>query len=120
MTVSQSPPAGPGRKITAARPTGRGRVMVVDDDRDMLAVLKKVLARKCGCALALAESAEVALELLGTFRPDVVLTDIRMAGLDGLSLLEEIKKTRQRGVGHCDDRLRHRGAGGSGPQGRGL
>ncbi|NIA05405.1 MAG: response regulator [Proteobacteria bacterium] len=66
--------------------------MVVDDDRDMLAVLKKVIARKCGCALALAESAEVALELLGTFRPDVVLTDIRMEGLDGLSLLEEIKK----------------------------
>ncbi|HDO31223.1 MAG TPA: sigma-54-dependent Fis family transcriptional regulator, partial [Desulfobacteraceae bacterium] len=92
MTVSQSPPAGSGPETIVARTAGRGRVMVVDDDRDMLAVLKKVLARKCGCALALAESAEAALELLDTFRPDVVLTDIKMAGLDGLTLLEEIKK----------------------------
>lgn len=92
MAVSQCPPAGSGPEITAVRPADRGRVMVVDDDRDMLMVLKKILARKCGCTLALAESAEAALELLDTFRPDVVLTDIKMAGLDGLTLLEEIKK----------------------------
>ncbi|ANS76580.1 hypothetical protein AWM70_20005 [Paenibacillus yonginensis] len=39
-----------------------------------------------------AESAEEALERLLTERPDIVLTDIRMAGMDGIQLAKEIRE----------------------------
>lgn len=41
-----------------------------------------------------AESAELALELLEQQRPDLILLDIQLPGMDGLSFLRLIKKNR--------------------------
>ena len=69
--------------------TGR-KALLVDDERDMLTLLAKVLTKKCGCAVTTATSAEEALALVRTDPPEVVLTDIKMPGMDGLELLRQL------------------------------
>jgi DNA-binding NtrC family response regulator len=66
------------------------KVLIVDDERDMLNMLAKVLVKKCGCTVVTAGSAEEALELMHTELLDVVLTDIKMPGMDGLEFFRQI------------------------------
>ncbi|MDG4475784.1 sigma-54-dependent transcriptional regulator [Thiovibrio frasassiensis] len=67
-------------------------VLIVDDDLDMLAMLERVVRKKCRCEVKTAPSGEKAWEILQEWHPDLVLTDIKMPGLDGLTLLKNIKK----------------------------
>ena len=67
-------------------------VLVVDDDPDLL----KLLALRLGAAgygVQTAESGERALAALAVTRPDVVVTDLKMGGMDGLALFEAIQRT---------------------------
>ena len=66
------------------------RLLIVDDEQDLLNLLKKVLAKKCGCDVALTSSSLEAVELVKSWEPDVVLTDIIMPDMDGLQLLQSI------------------------------
>ncbi len=66
------------------------RLLIVDDEQDLLDLLKKVLAKKCGCDVALTSSSLEAVELVRSWEPDVVLTDIIMPDMDGLQLLQSI------------------------------
>lgn len=70
----------------------RPRVLIVDDDTDMLAMLRLAVKRKCDCEVKTAESGELAWELLESWQPEVILTDIKMPGLDGLTLLHKVKE----------------------------
>ncbi|MBW6520149.1 MAG: sigma-54 dependent transcriptional regulator [Desulfoarculaceae bacterium] len=66
------------------------RLLIVDDEQDLLNLLKKVLSKKCDCDIALTTSSLEALELVKNWQPDVVLTDILMPDMDGLQLLQSI------------------------------
>jgi len=66
------------------------RVLIVDDEEDILTLLKKILSRKCRCDISLATSGFKALEIVKSWHPDVVLTDIKMPDLNGLDLLKKI------------------------------
>ncbi len=66
------------------------KVLVVDDERDMLNLLTKLISKKCGCSVQAAESAHEALLIAETWVPDVVLTDIKMPGIDGLEFLRKL------------------------------
>ena len=66
------------------------RLLIVDDEQDLLNLLKKVLSKKCDCEVALAASSLKAVELVRSWEPDVVLTDIIMPDMDGLQLLQSI------------------------------
>lgn len=68
-----------------------GMVWVVDDDRSIRFVLRKALERAEIPSRAF-ERAEDVLEALREERPDVLVSDIRMPGMDGTSLLEEVKR----------------------------
>lgn len=68
-----------------------GMVWVVDDDRSIRFVLRKALER-AGIPSRAFERAEDVFEALREERPDVLVSDIRMPGMDGTSLLEEVKR----------------------------
>jgi DNA-binding NtrC family response regulator len=72
--------------------TSRKLVMIVDDEPDMLSMLRLVIEKKCACDVISAPSGLVALEQLQEYRPDVILSDIKMPNLDGLELLKKIQK----------------------------
>ena len=65
------------------------KVLIVDDERDMLTLLAKVLTKKGGCAVTQATSAEEALVRMQADPPEVVVTDIKMPGMDGLAFLRQ-------------------------------
>src|SRR6185295_10190549 len=66
------------------------RVLVVDDDPSVRDALSRALADTF--ELRVAPSAEVALGAYASFAPDVVLTDVRMPGIDGLELLRLLRE----------------------------
>lgn len=68
----------------------KSKILVVDDQVDMLVMLRKVISRKCDGAVRIAESAEKALDIVESWHPDVVLTDIKMAGMDGMEFLRRL------------------------------
>ncbi len=70
----------------------RQKVLIVDDEIDMATMLEKIIRRRCDCDTRLADSAEAALDLLRGWHPDVILTDVRMSGMDGMSLLRRVKE----------------------------
>lgn len=67
------------------------KILVVDDDKNSLSGLVRLLERE-GYEASGAISAYEALALLDNQRFDIVLTDMKLPGMGGLSLLEEIKK----------------------------
>jgi two-component system nitrogen regulation response regulator GlnG len=69
------------------------RVWLVDDDASIRWVLERAL-RNGGMTPRTFEAAEPALEALRRDAPDVLITDIRMPGQSGLSLLRRIRDTR--------------------------
>jgi DNA-binding NtrC family response regulator len=70
----------------------KDRLLIVDDEPDMLQLLKRSLEPDLGCDLLTAPSGEAALRILAAGRVDLVLADIKMPGMDGLELLDLIKR----------------------------
>jgi len=66
------------------------RIMVVDDDPDHLRVVSAIL-EESGFEVGRAEDAEQALSRIHEFQPALVLTDLRLPGMDGVQLLERIQ-----------------------------
>ncbi|MEY4508936.1 MAG: hypothetical protein RLZZ450_1058, partial [Pseudomonadota bacterium] len=66
----------------------KGRVLVVDDEVDALSALAELL-QEDGFVTETAEDGQRALDMLESFDPDVVLTDLKMPVLDGLGLIEQ-------------------------------
>ena len=67
------------------------RILLVDDDRDLLQLIALRL-RAAGYAVRTAESGEAALASLAAERPDLVISDLRMQGMDGLALFDAIRR----------------------------
>lgn len=66
------------------------RVLVVDDQLDMRTMLGKLITKKNVCEVQLADSADTALEIVRDWKPDVVLSDIKMPGMDGLEFQRQL------------------------------
>jgi CheY-like chemotaxis protein len=95
------------------------RVLVVDDNEDAANSLAMILKLN-GHETASVYTAASALERAAAFRPDVVLLDIGLPGMDGYEVaqkmrelpgLRDIRLVAVTGYGRSDDRLRARDAG---------
>jgi DNA-binding NtrC family response regulator len=64
----------------------RGRVLIVDDEANARSALSEIL-NEMGYSTETAADGFKALGKMGEFQPDVVLTDLKMPGLDGIGLL---------------------------------
>ncbi|RKY67111.1 MAG: hypothetical protein DRQ08_01075, partial [Candidatus Latescibacterota bacterium] len=69
----------------------QGRILVVDDDPLMLDFLKEALLRQ-GYKVDTAEDGEEALRKVEEKGYDLVITDVRMPGVDGMTVLESVKR----------------------------
>ena len=74
----------------------KGKILLVDDDPGLLRLLS-IRLRAEGYEIEAVESAAKALAALNRFRPDLVITDLRMDKMDGLGLLSELQ-TRSPGL----------------------
>ena len=66
------------------------RILVVDDEENVLVLFKRVLAKE-GYQVECASSAYEALRKLETNSFNLVLTDLKMDGMDGLDLMRQSK-----------------------------
>ncbi len=66
------------------------RILVVDDEESNLKVLDRLLG-KAGYAVSTASSGPQALDVLRADQPELVLTDLKMPGMDGLELLKAVR-----------------------------
>jgi two-component system cell cycle response regulator len=71
--------------------SGAGRIVVVDDERFFQELFRELL-QAAGHQVRIAASGEEALKLMAEGHFDVLLTDVVMPGLDGVSLVKEAKK----------------------------
>lgn len=68
-------------------------ILVVDDDRVSRLLMVKILqAKDISCLVA--ESAEEALDIIKSHKVSILLTDLRMAGMDGIELYRRISGER--------------------------
>jgi len=67
----------------------RHSILLVDDDPDLLKLLS-IRLESAGYPVALASSAEQALANIALARPRVVITDLRMTGMDGMALFQHL------------------------------
>jgi CheY-like chemotaxis protein len=70
---------------------GNQRILIVDDEESVLTVLKDGLRMIEDYEVATATDGASALEMLRQTPYDLIVTDYRMAGMDGLELLETVK-----------------------------
>jgi DNA-binding NtrC family response regulator len=68
----------------------RGRILIVDDEANARAALSEILHEE-GYATETAADGFKALGKLEEFSPDVVLTDLKMPGLDGIAFMEKAR-----------------------------
>lgn len=76
-----------GTTVTANGPT----ILIVDDEPDMLMMLSFVLGRD-GFTITTVKSGEEALDLVDAQSFDIVLTDLKMPGINGHETLRRLKE----------------------------
>jgi PAS domain S-box-containing protein len=112
-------PVAEASPAAASPPLAPRRVLVVDDNEDAAASLA-LLLHSLGHETAVAKDGSEALRLAQEFRPDIVLLDIGMPGMDGYEVVRRLRELRRgrpvrvvaiTGWGQEADRERSREAG---------
>lgn len=84
----------PKRRTATAAPvpdSSRRRILVVDDNEDVLTFIGTLLEPEFQCAFA--SSGSEGLDIAGSFRPDLIITDEKMPGMTGLEMARKLKST---------------------------
>jgi CheY-like chemotaxis protein len=72
---------------------GKARILVVDDDERALRLIEAMLAPK-GYETILAKGGKEAVDIARSQKPDLILLDIMMPGMDGYTTLQTIKQDK--------------------------
>ncbi|HZC82266.1 MAG TPA: response regulator [Nitrospiraceae bacterium] len=67
------------------------KILVIDDELGIRDLLDTLLSEK-GYDVILADSGEKGLEVFRRARPDVVVLDLKMPGMDGLTVLQQVRR----------------------------
>lgn len=68
------------------------KILIVDDDRLNLRILEGIL-KKAGYDYVSAESGEKALETVPVYKPDLILLDVMLPGIDGFETCRQLRAT---------------------------
>jgi len=66
-------------------------ILVVDDEEAVLRLFQRILKKK-EYAVLMANKGKTALELVNKKRPDLVILDLKMPGMNGIEILRRIKR----------------------------
>lgn len=69
-----------------------GRLLIVDDEEPIRIALTRTL-RRLGFEIMDVGDAEAGLEMVGSFKPDIIFLDLRMPGIDGHTFLRRLRTT---------------------------
>lgn len=72
--------------------TANYRILVVDDEKSVLLLLKRIIEEE-GYSVKSAGEGEEALRVSEKFRPHLIITDLKMPVMDGMTLMETYKQT---------------------------
>ncbi|HEY4059150.1 MAG TPA: response regulator [Kofleriaceae bacterium] len=76
---------------TAAAPALKDvSILVIDDDPDVLELYQR-LAHAAGARVITATNVAEALDALATWRPDAIVCDLHLPGMDGYGLIERVR-----------------------------
>ena len=92
-SAATSPAAGPDRPLSSVTETPR--ILAVDDDPKTLILLRRTLEAAGYRAIVTADPEEVP-RLLETHRPDLVLLDLLLPGMDGIELMRNLPQLSDR------------------------
>lgn len=87
------------------------RILIVDDEETIREVVRRYLERE-GYSVKEAADGFEALELIRSISPDLIILDLMLPGIDGLSLTQHIRQDRQIPIlmltakGEANDRIR--------------
>ncbi len=71
----------------------RQSILLIDDDQEYCRAMQKLFERR-GYEISLAADGQEALEAISEKVFDLILSDLRMPNLDGIELMEEIKRRK--------------------------
>ncbi|MGD9159233.1 MAG: sigma-54 dependent transcriptional regulator [Desulfobacteraceae bacterium] len=72
----------------------KGKILIVDDEKDMLVLLSRIIEEDTGHGVTTESNPEKALALFEKDEFDLVILDMKMPGMSGLELLKEMKAIR--------------------------
>ena len=67
-------------------------ILIVDDEVELLTMLKSIFERAGYSQVITATSGEEAMKLCTVKMPDILITDVMMPGMDGFALLQEVRE----------------------------
>jgi len=67
------------------------RVLYVEDNPDIASIAKLALERLGGLEVCICSNAEEALGFVAKFKPDMILLDVMLPGMDGPALLQQLR-----------------------------
>jgi two-component system chemotaxis response regulator CheY len=67
------------------------RILIVDDDQFMREMIKQILHSFGVDAIEMADAGESGLDLVASFKPDVMLCDVEMSPMSGIELLRRVR-----------------------------
>lgn len=70
------------------------KILVVDDDKDLMEVIKSLLTKR-GFEVKTNANWEDGFNVLQTFKPQVILLDVFLSGIDGLDICRQLKSRVQ-------------------------
>ncbi len=68
------------------------RILVVDDEKDMLALLRRIIAEKTEHDVVTEHNPLKAVELVGQGPFNLIITDLKMPKMDGIAFLDEVRR----------------------------
>lgn len=71
----------------------RQSILLIDDDREYCRAMRKLFEKR-GYEIYLALDGQEALEAMSDQMVDLILSDLRMPGIDGIELMEEIRRRK--------------------------
>lgn len=68
------------------------RILLIDDDLDLLSILKPTLIKR-GFEVHTSDTWDGNTEIINQIKPDLLILDVFLSGIDGLDICKKIKKS---------------------------